>query len=1030
MRRDQDWTRRDFLGVLVGATGSLLIVGCSPSDTATTTSTVPVSTLAPSAGTTTTTLPPPAPSTYWDVLRETQRRVRTSPDHLPAHLSRLAGAGDIDGLVAVLRDHIAVLPVDPSAWVSNTTGQRWGTRGVLRSGMGTPREIAQLLADTLNEAGIEATVVRGSTQGSERPVLVPVGPLPFETDLPTDELFVLTGASPVPAERTVDPALGIAMATAALSAIEPGVFRPPVTAELFGALPDVLIGDATAGLWNESLGLRSVENRPAPLGAMAAAQTARFTVSIATDLDPANPAEVATAEFPLDALAGRRVDIAFVPPAASLADLIATRPADVTTVIPTIRVGGLDLTEDEESTLFAAGEPFTLEGDVLTDDGDGFSLGAARIAGSGDPAAAAEIRINRIVATHYPKLTAEIDVLDGEGRTVPDLGAQHFLIDDVGFDVPFSMRRTDRPTPSIVFVVDNSGSVPEQYRNAGATKVVTEIATAVQAQYPDARFRAAIVGIFGAGLPLPWTDDPVQVGIDADKLGIGSALWQSYIDGAVPDANALVFLTDGVSVDDMNNPQDTAPEELITALRSGPPAIMLGSGELGPAFRGIADITGGVALDIEDAEAAVAAVLEQLDRTLTPYSTMILADEANNATQRTLRVRLPEVGLEASATYDVPRPEESSIGRSLAGIYLRIEANGIRVDRTLAGLPYRSREELTSDVAAEVRQALFGRYSVITEAGGPAPSQILDDAVTELLTWEPVFEAQSADAALEALAAAEDLPHGSFAFSFPVSGDGPLTWEPGLRMWISSERTIPRGDVDIVRRSVDLLPVTRFVTTTIEDPIESVRLTAERSASLSAMEAALYDASAAGDLTGDLTELSLGSVASEDRAAFDALSNGWPGSWRLAFNDDRDAAVAVDPLNGTVIAVANDGTGGATSEEEIKRAFKQAIALTELYGTAGFKVWASLEKAKLEKLRFATLVIHRMSVEGILETIAEEACRKLKKTATGWAIGAIGAVSEEVAGMINFYIDKAKEVKRLGDAAGLAPSIPTAFPVC
>jgi hypothetical protein len=520
------------------------------------------------------------------------------------------------------------------------------------------------------------------------------------------------------------------------------------------------------------------------------------------------------------------------------------------------------------------------------------------------------------------------------------------------------------------------------------------------------------------------------VGREADQFGIGSALWDSYVDAAVPEANAIVFLTDGVSVTETaENIEDEAPEDLIPQLLAGPPAIMLGSGELGGAFQGIADFTGGVAFPIEDQDAGIAAVLGQLDTMLQPYDLLVLADEANPATERTLRVSLPGTSLEAAATYEVPATP--ILGRALAGIYLRIEANGAVVDRTLAGVPHRSNRPLTLDLAQEVRQALFGSYSVITEAGAPSPSQIVDDAITGLLTWEAVANATGVEEALEAYAAAAELPHGAFTFSVPVSGsDDTLTWETGLRMWLSSERTIPAGDVDILRRNVDLLPVSRFVTTTIADTAEAARITAHRTATLAAFEAALYANTSAAALTGQLTELNIGGVGPEDREAFNALSNGWPGSWRLAFNEPLDSAVAADPRSGGLIAVLGDGTGGGVTEEEIKQAFKQAIALAELGGKAGFKAWSELEKAKLKKLRFATLVIHRMSVDGILETIEEEICSEVKKKATGWATGAIGAVDAEFESFVKFYIGKAKDAKRLGDAAGLFPAVPTSLPVC
>ena len=1026
----ESWTRREFLVLSAGATGGLLIAACSPAAETTTTAVAPSTTAATTPAVTTTTQPPVAISDYWDLLREGQRRIRTSPDHRAAQLSQMARAGDIAGLAEYVRDHIVVLPVNPSAWVSNNDGRRWGTRGVLRSGMGTPREIAQLIADMLNEAGTEASVVRGTiVKGSERPVLVPVAPAPFEVADAPDDLFTASGAERIQRERTADPALAAGMAAAARDAFDPASFDTLFTNDLSSVLPEVLIGDQILGLWHSEPGPYPADRGNSELGPVTATPEATFTLSIATDLDTRNPIAVATATYRLDQLAGRHVSAAFVPPAASLADLMTTRPADVTTVIPTLSVAGIDVTDDEQSQLTVAGDAFTIDGRVLVDDGDGFSSTTGRVSGAGDPAAAAEINVRRVIATHYPRLTVEVDVIDAAGETVADLGADQFLIVDDGYEAPFNLRRSRPTTPHIVFIVDNSSSVPEQWRDEGATRVVTEIATAVKAVHPEAMFRAAIVGPKGAGL-LGWTNDPVQVGEHANNISLGSALWNSYVDAAVPEANAIVFMTDGVSAIDREATQDEPPPELLSQLTAGPPAIMLGSGELGAAFQGIADVTGGVALVIEDQDLGIAAVLEQLDKTLLPYDMLVLADETNSASDRTLRVSLPSAGIEAMAAYAVP--DETTVGRVIAGLYLRVTANGVTVDRTLAGVPYRSGAEVTPHIAQEVRQSLFGKYSIITEAGAPSPSQVLDDSIAELLTWEPVWKATDGQEALEALAAAAELPHGRFTFAAPVSGrvGEPLTWETGLRMWLSTERTIPAGDVDILRRNVDFLPVSRFVTSTVEDSAESARITAERTSTLAAFEAAIYETTSAARLTGNLKEIGIGTVTPEERDAFDAISRGWPGSFRLAFNDPLDSAVAADPKSGGLIAVLGDGTGGGITEEEINRAFDQAVALAELGGRAGFQAWANLEKAKLEKLRFATLVIHRMSVEGILDLIEEEVCSRLEDAASGWATGAVSAAGEEMEGFVDAYSEAADAASSYGDALGLPPAIPTSLPVC
>lgn len=1039
---DSQWTRRGFLVLVAGAAGAVAFRVCTGDDedgalSATATPTSGAGTPAPGSPTAT---PTPEVNDYWDLLRETQRRVRTSPDYLPGHLEQFAASGDVDGLIEAVRKHIAILPVNPSAWISQTDGQRWGTRGVLRSRMGTHREIAQLVADTLNAAGLDATVVRTSTPEVPRPGLLNVEPLPFAPDGSPDDLLALAETVLSPEVELADDALAAQVATSALDAFGSDTFNVSSPPALTSTGPWVRVNEdgveRVPDLWTEAGGTLDVDpGRVSDLGAIGAAPNATFTLSIATAEDPTRPIEVAEAVFPLDAMAGRRVDVSFVPPASGLAELMATRPADVTTVIPTIKVDGVDLTPEEESTLFVQGDAFTIEGDTLTEDGDRFLLPGGSIGGSGDPTQVAELKINRIVSAHYPKLSVELEVLDADGGTVTDVPASAFTLTDGDAEVPFTLRRTERPTPRIVFVVDNSQSVPEQYRNAGATRVVTEIATAVKAEHPDAEFRIANVGISGAGL-LGWKDDPAVAGDDADQFGIGSALWHSYVDGAAAGPNAMVFLTDGVSITPEGEPEPTAPVELIPALKAAPPAIMLGSstlGEngLGEAFEGIAEITGGVTLDIDDQGAAIAAVLEQLDRTLTPYDFLVLADEDQPATGRTLTLSLPDADTDVSAPFEVPAADAVIPGPSLVGIYLRVNANGRIVDRTLAGLPYRTADEVTPELIQEVRQALFGAYSVITEAGTPSPSQILDDAITEALSWETVFTSEDADEVMSAFSAAHRLPHGAFAFSVPVDGEGALTWESGLRMWLSTERTAPRGDVDVLRRSLDLLPTNLFHTAT-DDPAESVRLTAERTSRLAAIEAALTDTNATERLTGPLTAPGFGDMTAEQRLVHDRLTNGWPGTARFAVNEAFDAAMATDPTTGTMIAVLPDGTGGGTTEEEIKARFKQAIAMTELAGGAGgaFKHWAALEKAKLEKLQFATLVIFRMSVEGILETIREEACKKLSKEATGWALSGMKRLSGTLHGMTALAQERLKEINRWGDAAGLPPGLPTKLKVC
>ena len=701
---------------------------------------------------------------YFDLLREAQRRLRTSPDHVPAQLERLAATGDVRGLVDYIRRHIAVLPSNPTAWVSVFNGQRWGTRGVLRSRAGTPREIVNLLAETLTNAGIEAKPVVLTQRGPTRPFLVNPEPPLFKPEKDPDDLFAWSGSQPSEPATPADSEAASRLAEAALAALDPSGFRPRETGELQSALPDVQIGTDLAGLW-----ANADQTIPAPTGLRSPGPpqkppTARFTLSIATTRDPMHPVDVVDATFGLDDLAGRRVDVNFVPIADRLEDLVRLRPSDVAGFVPTLRVAGLRMSEEEQSRLYAEGTPFSIEGDTFAEGDDGFTLGQGRLGDSGDPAKVETLRIKRVVSTHYPRLNVEFDALDAAGEPVENIAAEQFVFEDNSVEAPAMLRHTKAPPPSIVFILDKSLSMPAQYRDEGAQRVVTEIASEIKRRHPDARFKAAVVSTEGAAAA-GWTTDPDRVGSAVRAyIGLGSALWHSYVDAAKDGADAIVFLTDGRSADKDNVAQDEPPEELASALTEAPPAIMLGTGDLGPAFQGIAEITQGTALAIEDQDEAIRAVLGQLKAYRQSYNALVLAHGESEGEDRELRLSLR--GLETSAAKNYVTPPEAlhRFGDGLAGIHLRVQANGITCRRTLAGMNHRSRDPLGSDIAQEVHQALFGSYSVITEAGNPSPSQILDDVFEELLSWEPVFDAETPASAIEAIQHAHDLPHAAFAF--------------------------------------------------------------------------------------------------------------------------------------------------------------------------------------------------------------------------------------------------------------------------
>ncbi len=142
----------------VAARRAAIVIACALSvasctgDTATTTSAEP---------TTTTTGAPilPEVESGWDVLEMMLASLRESPDHRRAAYDRIVADGDPEAALAWIRSSFRVMSSNLDGYANPLTAGRWGPDGVLRTGVGTPRDIADLLARTYEEMGFGAQVV-------------------------------------------------------------------------------------------------------------------------------------------------------------------------------------------------------------------------------------------------------------------------------------------------------------------------------------------------------------------------------------------------------------------------------------------------------------------------------------------------------------------------------------------------------------------------------------------------------------------------------------------------------------------------------------------------------------------------------------------------------------------------------------------------------------------------------------------------------------------------------------------------------
>ena len=100
--------------------------------------------------------------TMFDAWREIHGALEASSDHLPGARRDWWKLENAEDIYEFVRDEIIVYPPQNDGFGNAVAAMRWGPRATLRGGGGTPREVAELLAQLYRDAGFEATVVQGA----------------------------------------------------------------------------------------------------------------------------------------------------------------------------------------------------------------------------------------------------------------------------------------------------------------------------------------------------------------------------------------------------------------------------------------------------------------------------------------------------------------------------------------------------------------------------------------------------------------------------------------------------------------------------------------------------------------------------------------------------------------------------------------------------------------------------------------------------------------------------------------------------
>lgn len=980
----------------------------------------------------------------FEVWREVRAVLKTSSTHLPARAERLVEDEDAEGLYDLVKEDIVTLPGGVHDMGEVGREVRWGPRTTLRSGAGTLREQAELLASLYEDMGYDTRLRVGNEPLSEaatKNLLYDPPDLEFDPDVDeetTEEWLDRLGTEPMDDERVQLDADGEQSGALGDSILEP---LEPVSENRFhnrtfnfGHNPKPLVVEATDGdettyadLFSPGASFGDPVGEPSAF-ADAPERIDPGTISMTLSGREARTGDVVEfvqGEWPVEVLGGRQVRVQTLASPDPI-DVPTIRPVDVNQFHPALSLQGQDLTQEEAAEHSFLGDGFTRTGDRIAYEENALTRnGTPTVTGEDqtDPESIDSLSVTA-VAEQFPHVRLELHPRDENRQPVGGLGPDAFSIEDNGESVLPTLV-SNRPTPRVMVLYDASDSMPDQYKGDALETFVEEL-------------RADVKDIDeGAVVTTQSTEDWWHTG----GWGSASHLWEFATKAPNSETNLLVYITD-------DRTWDERTRSIARQLRNGPPIIGLhstASDEVqdGP-LKEMATLSDGRAIPAEERGVALEAIREFISDAREDLPGYVVTYEATDRSggEHTVSVETTASdSVSASTTYGVDQPDPFGFDRLRLTIeHTDAEGDTRSVTRTIAGdddLP--SVAELEQETEGEddetetttqepqngdgtelpeavldVEGALFGETIVSFEGWGLPFAVWADDLLGARMSYEGVHKAIANDdpekanehRQEEGLAA---LPHELMIAQSPypdaVTGYS-VTYPDGLRVAMQHQRPSFVSNAGLT--SMDLLPLSR-VTTAADDPVRRIKLTARRSARTAVVEREFYDRSAGTVLEG--ASLIEGRDLPGDAArsnALEALSKRAVGRHnddhpdRIRLLDEDGTGLVhweLDPGTGAVRGILPDASGGGSTEERVQELLdrlSRIYAVMNLYITAagaivggpvapGSGVLVAYMKFLAKLYGIATVAIATANTEGIEDEIFAAVSKLLCRMATGVA---------------------------------------------
>lgn len=787
-----------------------------------------------------------APFKVWE---EMLHAIKTSPDFLPQRVENLIASKNLEAMYNFVKNEITLIPTANNAISKYDlgTGYKWGLEGVLRCGMATAREKADLLTQMFTKAGISAKVVYERTAIEEedvpsffyRPLDRVFNPDISERQFKRWEQEMAGSSTTVTDEKELltdylkdADNLGDKIIKALPNIAEFGTkynFKwdnratPTVAfkqnnitqyAHLFD--PKTLFGRKH----NSSEG-QIIEAKPVKKNT----DTVSLKITYRNTIDPLTEIDLIKGEWNATELIGKQVQLSFLH-GLSLEEQIVTPVGNLRVFTPALALQAIDKELEYVQDRSFLADPITLNGKRIPVSNEKiYGANGNEILVKSHPQLQNEVEKLTVVPTvsSYPTVKLSIDARDASNTLIEGLSARDFKILDNGEPVRAILENNQR-TPKILVLSDNSGSMPDAYRNEGMKTFNDTLHQKIITQYPAAVLRF-------------WKTP--------------SSLFTWLLKASQTDYDLILFATDGDN-------DDNFEEKNLPTYKAGPPSIILNvydskANHRMDAFTKMAEITNGIVLNAENQEKVLEEITKYIEgMELMPYAFTYAS--ADNTKPHKVEVTLDNERVKALGNYTFPSTELDK-KNGIAGIYLELTVGkktpikrvlaGWHADKTNGATP-------TSKHVDAVKELFLGGVMLAVEGEGPTLAVALADLLKSKLSNRTWGEAYLKN---DIKKAAEELSKGSVhipAILIPmlaplqnqVTKTG-ITYPTGYRMCLL-KTTVGLGQPSTF--TFDYLQTSAYETMA-KNKVERFSTTLKRTAQFAVREGAMFQQSTYTSLT-------------------------------------------------------------------------------------------------------------------------------------------------------------------------------------